>query len=684
MCGATFTTMLRSLVSACLLLFAALLVVGFTLSTSTGRRADFRFINNTEPKTLDPNLITGEPEGRVAEAIFEGLTRLDARSLEPAPGVAQSWDITPDGKTYTFHLRENARWSDGRPVTAHDFSYAWQRLQDPATGAEYAYIMHVVRYAEARNTHEAQAVALEGPVLKALAELERAHPVTVPAAAVQAFAAEQHLDRVLKGTPNPKLRGFLLRAPGALPGAELAALREEFAAEGKRRRGLYEEAKRHFGVDGGVYAKDDHTLIVELVAPTPYFLELTAFHAAYPVPRWAIEKKSGRNWFLPGNIVSNGAFRLAEWRVGDRIRLERSENYWGRADVKLRTVDVLPIENTTTALNLYLTGGVDWIPQNGYPPDLAPDLRKRSDFYLGPALIVYYYRINCTRKPFDDPRVRQAINLAIDREQITRDVLGVGQLPATHFVPPGIRGYTPPESGIRFDVARARQLLAEAGFPEGRGFPKFGILFNTLESHKKIAEVIADQLRRHLKIEVATYNQEWQSYLQSTRAMDYDLARGAWVGDYEDPNTFLDLWVTNGGNNQTGFGDLVYDHLLEAAANIEQFVSAPDFILGHVRRAAELKRLADAVRGDSNAPTRLAHMAELRLSLLAEAEGLLVRDEFPIVPIYFYTISGLIRPEVKGFYTELQGSDGQKRSNLRELHPLRAMFIEPGQGSAAP
>ena len=670
--------MLRSLLSVLAVFVAALMIVGFTLSSSTGKRADFRFINHTEPKTLDPDLMVGEPEGRIAEAIFEGLTRLDARSLEPKPGVAESWDITPDGKTYTFHLRPDARWSDGRPITAQDFTYAWRRLQDPALGAEYAYIMHMVRYAEALNTYDAQATALQGPVVRAVGELAAAHSGAIPALAVRAFADKQHLDGILKGTPNPKLRAFLLRAAGDLPSAELASLRAELAIEGQRRRDAYAEAKRHFGVDGGIYAKDPHTLVVELIAPTPYFLELTAFYPAYPVPRWAIEKNAGRSWFLPDRIVSNGAFKMTEWHVGDHIRLVRSDTYWDRAHVKLQTVDVLPIENTTTALNLYLTGEVDWMPQNSYPQDLAPDLRKRPDFYLGPALIVYYYRINCTRKPFDDARVRHALNLAVDREQITRDVLGVGQQPALHFVPPGIRGYTPPETGISYDVAHAQKLLAEAGFPDGKGFPKFGILYNTLESHKKIAEVIADQLRKNLNLDVAAYNQEWQSYLQSTRSGDYDLARAAWVGDYEDPNTFLDLWATNGGNNQTGWGNLVYDRLLDAAADVEKFVSSPDFILQHAREPARLKKLADDVRGDDNAPTRLKGMAELRLALLAEAEGMLVHDEFPILPVYFYTISGLIRPNVKGFYRELVGSDGRTRSNLREIHPLREMYLEEG------
>ena len=668
--------MLRSLLSAFLVFVAALLVVGFTLSTSTGRRADFRFTNGTEPKTLDPQLATGEPEHRILSSIFEGLARLDARSLEPVPGAAESWEISADGKTYTFHLRPNARWSDGRPVMAQDFSYSWRRLQEPSLGSEYAYIMHMVRYAQAYNTHAAQAEALRGAIPAAAEALLRKYPGPIPAAEVLAFSSKQNLDATLKGTPNEVLRNFLLRPKGDMPHAELGALPAQFELEGQRRAALYEEAKLHFGIDGGAYAKDDHTLVVELLAPTPYFLELTSFYPLSPVPKWAIERSAGRNWFLPDHIVSNGPFRLREWRVGDHIRLERSDSYWGQNDVKLRDIDVLPIENTTTSLNLYLTGEVDWLPQQSIPQDLAPDLRERPDFFSGPAFITYYYKINCTRKPFDDVRVRKALNLAIDREQITRDVMRLGQLPATHFVPPGIRGYKPPETAIGFDVEQARKLLAEAGFPEGRGFPKFGILYNTLESHKKVAEVLADQLRRNLQVDVAAYNQEWQSYQQSTRALDYDLSRAGWIGDYEDPNTFLDLWLTNGGNNQTGWGSVVYDRLLAAAADVEQFVAQPEFVLAHAHDVQALKRMADAVRDSSDVAQRLKSMSALRMALLAEAERILVHDEFPIMPVYVYVSSDMAKPQVKGFYTELVDSDGAKRPNLRNIHPLRDVWIE--------
>jgi oligopeptide transport system substrate-binding protein len=667
--------MRRNLISAFLVLLAALLVVGLTLSRSTRGRAELRLVNGTEPKTLDPHLATGEPEHRITEAVFEGLARLDSRSLEPAPGVAESWEITPDGKQYTFHLRQNARWSDGHPVTAHDFTYSWRRLQDPKLGAEYAYIMHMVRYAEARSTYGAQAEALQGPIQKALSELLVRYPGTVPKQAIRDFDKALDLHATLKGTPNPTLRAFLMRKDADATQGELQALRTQLLAEGARRRTLYQEAEKHFGVDAGVYAKDDHTLVVELVAPTPYFLELTAFYPFYPVPRWAVERSS-RDWFLPGKIVGNGPYNLVEWRVGDHIRLERSATYWGKSEVKLASIDALALENMTTALNLYLTGEVDWLPSGTYPQELGPDLRRRPDFYVGPALIGYLYRINCTRKPFDDVRVRKALNLAIDRDLVTKSVLQMGQTSATHVVPPGMRGYEQPVSLIRYDVEQARKLLAEAGFPDGKGFPKFGILYNTLESHKKLAEVLADQLRRNLNINAVAYNQEWQSYQESTRSMDYDLSRYGWIGDYEDPNTFLDIWLTNGGNNKTGWGSTVYDRLIEAASDVERFLTAPEFLLEHAHEPQKLRSLADQIESSSDAPSRLAAMAKLRLALLSEAEAILVRDEFPIIPLYFYVVAGMVKPTVGGFYPMVIGSDGSQRPNLRDLHPLRDLYMK--------
>jgi oligopeptide transport system substrate-binding protein len=672
--------MLRSLLGVALLFALGLFLVGLTFSASTRGRPDFRFVNGSEPKTLDPTTLTGEPEGRIAGGLFEGLTRLDARTLRPVPGVAERWDISADGKRYVFHLRDDARWSDGRKVTAQDFCYSWRRLQDPALGSEYAYILHMVRYAEAFNTYEGSAQALEGPIGKAAAALALDAHGRVSVSTFRAFASKVQLQASIKGTPDPWLQDLLAATEPTLDSAGVTRLVTALREEGKRRRAAFAEAKAHFGVDGGIFAQDERTLVVELRAPTPYFLELTAFHTSYPVPRWLVEAPGRRDdWFLPRHIVSNGAFRLAEWRVGSAIRLERSDNYWDRKNVALRSIEALPMENMTTSLNLYLSGEVDWLPSNTYPTDLATYLRTRPDYYKGPALIVYYYRINTTRKPFDDLRVRKALNLAIDREQITKEVLALGQLPAYHFVPPGLPDYRPPEPGLRRDVAEAKRLLAEAGFPEGRGFPAFGILYNTLEAHKKLAEVIADQLRRNLGIQANAYNQEWQSYQASLMAMNYDVARAGWVGDYEDPNTFLDLWLTNGGNNRTGWGDPVYDRLLAAAADVEAFMAAPEGLLGRLRDPDAARALLREVKEAPTTDEHLKKAALLRLLLLREAEGLLLDRGLPLIPVYFYVISGLTKPKVKGFYSQLETADGETRSNPRDIHPLSEIRIDERQ-----
>ena len=322
----------------------------------------------------------------------------------------------------------------------------------------------------------------------------------MPAARWQRFAAEQHLVERLRGAATPWLAALLARRSGAVGAAELARAGTELAAAAAALRASAAEARAHFGVDDGVFAEGDRRLVVELRSPMPYFLELTAFYPTFPVPRHVLEAARPPTGSCPAKLVANGPFALAEWRVGERIRLVRSETYWGRGAIRLASVDVLPIENATTALNLYLAGAADWLPSPSYPPDLVDELRGRPDFYASAANVVYYYRLNCTRPPFDDPRVREAVALAVDREALVRDVLRLGQIPAYQFVPPGLPGYAPPESAAaaRSRRARARCSPRPATARAAGRFPPVGLLYNTAEIHKQIAEVLADQLRREL------------------------------------------------------------------------------------------------------------------------------------------------------------------------------------------
>ncbi len=649
---------------------AALLAVGLSFRAAFQEPAEFTFVNGAEPTTLDPGLMTGEPEGRIADALFEGLMFRDPASLLPVPGAAERFEVSDQGRRYVFHLRPGARWTDGTPVTAGDFAYAWRRLQLPEHGGEYAYILHGVRQARALNLYEAQAASLAGEVRETVAELP---PGPVTAEAWTRLVVAHDLVGSVRGTSDRALEAAVHSARG-LTGEQRAALPGALAREATRRARLARHARAHFGIDEGVYAVDDHTLVVELVAPIPYFLELTAFYPSFPVPRHVVEVPGNEaDWFLPDKIVSNGPFELEAWRVGDRIRLRRSESYWGSEHIALHSVDVLPIENTTTALNLYLTGDVQWLPR--YPAELVDALRQRRDHYSHPAFSVYYYRINTRRPPLDDRRVRLALALAVDRQTLVEEVLRLGELPARHLVPPGVPGYEPPPTRIGFDPDRARALLAEAGFPGGRGFPEIGILYNTLESHKKIAELLADQLGRELGIRVKPYNQEWQSYLATMRVGDFDLARAGWIGDYLDPNTFLDIWVTNGGNNQTGWSHPTYDRLIAAAADVEAYLREPfEEGLGEPERVRVLRARIRAARGEDE---RRGLVARLRLDLLREAERILVDEEIPILPLYFYVASGLVSPRVEGFHTWIQRPDGTRLPNLQGLHPLRGLRMRP-------
>lgn len=684
--------MYRNLLGLLAVFAVALLLVGITFSSAAETRADYVFLNGTEPKTLDPQKMTGQPEGRIADAIFEGLTYRDNETLQPKGGMAASWTTSPDGKRWTFSMREGARWSNGDPVTAKDFVYAWKRLQESVTASEYAYLLHCIRHAEAYNTFASQVKALrgdpagEGNRKRGITGLLRARLAkdggSLKAKDWQAFVSNPFEE---DPTEAPSVRDFTIRTPdpvlvvalakddGTVAAEEGNAIVAALESEAKRREEALGQAQKHFGVDEGVFAPDDKTFVVELNAFTPYFLELTAFYPTFPVHRATVEE-SPESWFLPGRIVTNGPFLLERWTVNQKIRMTKNPGYWGASAVSLKVVDALPIENRSTSLNLYLKGEADWLPSN-YPVDLVDRLKKRPDFYGNPGMVVYYYKINTTRPPMTDPRVRRAIGLAFDRRMIVERITKAGQVPTTTFVAPGIPGYHPPESRLGYDVAEARKLLAEAGFPGGKGFPKIALLFNTDEGHRKIAEYVCDELHKNLGIDVNPVNQEWQSYLETVKRLDYDMSRAAWIGDYRDPNTFLDMWLTKGGNNQTGWGDPYYDRLIQIAGDSLTFADLPaperEKVLSRFREKAKGEELLGAITAAKTPETRLAAAAEFRLQVFREAEAILVQDAFPIIPVYFYVVTGLVSPRVEGFYSELSDGHGGKVPNLQDLHPFR-------------
>ena len=498
--------------------------------------------NLTEPTDLDPQVITSAQDAKIVLALEEGLVTLDPADLRPLPGAAAGWDVSADLTVYTFHLRPTAKWSDGAPVTAQDFLYAFRRMLSPRLGAEYSYMLYDMANAEAFN-------------LGKLADFSQV----------------------------------------------------------------------------GCQALDPLTLRITLRFPTPYFLALLSHQSWFPLRKACIEKygpmdERGTKWTLPGHYVGNGPFVLAEWRTNEIIKVVKNPHYWDAANVRLHGINFHPIESADTeerafrAGQLHVTSTLPIEKIDRYRQD-APDVLRVTPF-----LTTYFYRFNTARHPLDDVRVRRALAMSIDRGELVRGVTRGGQLPAFGLVPPGLPGY-PPTPYFQEDVAAARKLLADAGYPDGANFPPLQISFNTNEAHQKIAVAFQAMWHKNLGINVTLQNMESKVLEDTMRSQDYQIARYAWTGDYPDPNSFLTLMTSDGGNNQTGWRNPEYDQLLGLAA-----------------------RTADPVA---------------RMEVFHRAEAILMND-MPIMPIYFYTNIHLQRSGVKGW-----------PSNLLDYHPYQRVYLQP-------
>jgi oligopeptide transport system substrate-binding protein len=629
----------------------AVAAVAWAVSFGTLPPADFTFDNSTEIKTVDPPKATGQPEGRIIDAVFEGLLRHtvppeklktakagENLDLSAEPASAESYTISEDGRTYTFQMRKAAKWSDGSPVTAHDFAWSWRRMLHPETASEYAYQLHYLQGAEQYTTAE---VKEEEPVEVELDD--RPNPLqTFPRGTI----VRGTLTRIEK-SPEPQFAKDLdkqeqKRAWGAWretwiywvtpEGAQeaVAYCKQTPAGRSKVTRCLH--VLPDFEKTVGIQPEGDQKLVLTLKHPTPYFPELLAFYPLFPVNRRCVETFGSPNWTKPENLVSNGPYRIQFRRIRDRIRLVKNESYWNAESVQLKTIDALAIKSETTALNMYLSGQIDWATT--VPKTMIPEIQKQlgPQFRNTPMLTTYFYRLNVNRPPLDNVKVRQALSLALDRRQICEHVTKAGEVPARGFVPPGLTGYPYPQMP-GFDPERAQKILAEAGYPGGRGLPRLEILYNVSDAHQEIAEVIQQQWRENLGIDVQLRNLEWGVFLDTLQSTDFQIARSGWIGDYPDPNTFVDMFVTGGANNQTNWSNARYDELVEKA-------------------------------GSEFDPPK-------RLQMLADAEQILL-DEQPIIPIYWAVTFNLVKPDVRGFY-----------SHPQDWHPLQLLSVEKKQAALA-
>ncbi|MBI3852642.1 MAG: peptide ABC transporter substrate-binding protein [Verrucomicrobia bacterium] len=521
--------------SAFCILYLAFLLTGCLKPEPS---ADLVIVNGNEPESLDPAIITGLSEMRLTQGLWAGLTRLHPKTVAPIADLADRWEISPDKKVYTFHIRTNALWSTGEPITAEDFVYSWIRAINPETASDYAGQLFPIKNAEEFNA-------------------------------------------------------------GKIKDSSLV----------------------------GVHALDPRTLRVELNQPTAFFLDLCAFPTLNIVPRKTIEQYGDR-WLMVRPLPASGPYELVTWRLNDKIRMRKNPRYWDAANVRTEVFDFLPIGSPNTALNLYETGAADVVwDKDLIPVELLDDLKNRPDYHTFTYLGTYFFRFNVTHKPFDDPRVRKVFALVINKKRLVEKITKAGEQAASHFVPPGVANYQP-VPGLGFDPENARRLLASAGFPGGKGFPRLQYKFfaaagGAAKLHAKIAVELQQMWRDELGVEIELQQIERKVFYAVQSKLDYDLSQSSWIGDYNDANTFLDMFMTNNGNNRTGWGNARYDELLRAA-----------------NKETDLK---------------------LREKLFQEAESLLIRDELPIVPLYFYVGFNYYDPnKVAGIYP-----------NILDQHPLQ-------------
>ena len=530
-----------------LLLIPVLILVGCSkreTRVQIGNRDQILHLGNlSEPKDLDPHVVTGISAYNVIAAVLEGLVSEDPSdpSLPPVPGVAESWSVSADQMVYTFKIRPNATWSNGDPITAKDFLFSYQRMLSPKLGSPYAYMLHLLKNGKAYNH-------------------------------------------------------------GELP---------------------------DFG-NVGVKGLDARTLELTLESPTPSLLSQMNHWAWFPVHPPTILAHGnidelGTQWTRPGNFVGNGPFTLTSWKQNQAITVKKNPRYWDADTVKLNEINFYPIgdhiieERSFRAGQLHVTGTVP-IDRTAYYKDNKPDLLR-----LDPYLRSYYYMFNVNTPPLNDVRVRKALAMAIDREALTSFVTRSGETPAYSFTPPHIGAYAPPVL-FSTDIDAARTLLAEAGYPDGKGFPQLSLLFNISDLHTRIAEVIQQMWKDNLGVDIQLENVEWKVYQSRRKHGQYDIARAEWVADYIDPASFLDVWISDGGNNHAGWSSAAYDELIKKAA--------------------------------------LTSDTAQREQLFKQAETVLIQDQ-PIAPLMFLPSKSLIQPSVKGW-----------NPSILDHHPYKYIHLE--------
>jgi oligopeptide transport system substrate-binding protein len=503
--------------------------------------ADFRFINRGDISTLDPNRMSWMQDIRAGYALWEGLYMLDPVTLDPVLGAADKVDVSDDAIVHTFRIRSTARWSNGDPVRAGDFVFAWKRMLD--LPGDYTYLLHVIR------------------------------------------GAKEYQDAKAAGTPL------------------------DFAAV-------------------GIETPDEQTLRVTLKHPVTILPDLLAFPAFFPLHKPSMDAAGiqtggiyDQRFTRPPHLVTNGPYRLESWEFKKKVRFVANDYYWdrdaqGRTNVKSRVIDMISAEDPMARYLIFDSGAVDWVAE--VSPEIGADLLKQGSKELQTfgAFGTYFYTFNCKptlpdgrKNPFNDVRVRQALTMALDKGPIVRNVTRMGERVATTYIPPdAFPGFRSP-AGLPMDRARAKQLLAEAGYPNGQGFPAVDLLYNTGFHHGDVAQIVRRQWFEVLGIDVALAGVEGKTFSERLHNKEYAVARASWFGDYNDPSTFTDKYLSWSENNDSAWKNEEFDRL-----GVEGFKERDP---------------------------------QKRLRMFERAEQILV-EEAPILPFYYYTNAYLVHQNVRG------------------------------------
>lgn len=483
----------------------------------------------SEPDSIDPALNTSVDGAIMISHLFESLIRWDDDGEGNAvlkPGIAESWEVSDDGLTWTFKLRD-AKWSDGKEITADDFVYSWNRLVDPATGADYEYMLDMV-----------------------------------------------------KGYDEKKL---------------------------------------------DISAPDPKTFVVNLSVKCPYFEEICAFPAVMPVRKDIIE--ANKTWTnSPETLVSNGAYKLEKWDHNSTLSMVKNPEYYDQDSVKAEKLAFHLQDDQNAIYASYRSGDLDFI--NSVPQEEIQKLLDTKELKIKPYVGTYFVCFNTEKEPFNDPKVRKAFSLAIDRNFIVNQVTGQGQEPATAYVPSGVydaKGaegddfrtvggdyYSINDEDYEKNIEEAKKLMEEAGYKDGEGFPQIDYLYNTDENHKAIAEALQNMWQENLGVQVSLQNQDWNVFLKERKEGNYNIARHGWIADYNDPMSFIDMWLTGGGNNDAQYKNEEFDKYVKAA----KATSDPDE----------------------------------RMENMHKAEDILIGEDNVVAPLYFYNNSYMMKPNIKGLY----------------------------------